>query len=43
MLTKRKTRFTWREWSYTSAEESLFSLTRSELFIYRAIEKGETE
>lgn len=36
----KKTTFTWREWHYTQANESLFDLTKEELFVYRLIIKG---
>ena len=35
----RKTKFTWREWSYTNADESLFDLGKEELAIFRLIIK----
>lgn len=36
----RKTKFTWREWSYTNADEPLFDLSKEELETYRLIIKG---
>ena len=36
----RKTKFTWREWQYTNADESLFGLDKEELYIYRLLVQG---
>lgn len=35
MKLARRTVFTWHEWSYTAGDESLFSLTPDELFLFR--------
>jgi len=35
--TKRGTRFSYTLWHFTVSEESLFKLTRSELFIYKCL------
>ena len=35
----RKTKFTWREWHYTNANESLFDLSKDELVLFRLIIK----
>lgn len=36
----RKTKFTWREWQYTNADESLFALSKEELYLYRLLVQG---
>jgi hypothetical protein len=33
----QKTKFTWREWQYTNADESLFDLSKDELEIFRLL------
>ena len=35
-----KPKFTWREWHYTNANESLFDLSKGELEIFRLLIKG---
>jgi hypothetical protein len=32
-----KTKFTWREWQYTNANESLFDLSKDELAVFRLL------
>lgn len=36
----KKTKFTWREWQFTNADESLFSLDKEQLYLYRLIITG---
>ena len=36
----RKTKFTWREWLYTNAEEDLHKLDKDQLEWFRLIIKG---
>lgn len=34
-----KPKFTWREWHYTNANESLFDLSKEELYVFRLLIK----